>query len=167
MLRAGELRLRLARTLNAAYGDGLLSEATLAYRLDLLFSSRVVDPSRVTGDLSFRASRSAAGETLTRLRIAWRRVLGWLEPPPGQLLALDWDGTQEELLIGRDPDCDVVLGGMTVSRQHLRLRFSDGVWILRDLESTNGTRVNDSAVVRCQLRPGDRLRLGDEHLLVD
>ncbi len=167
MLRAGELRLRLARTLNAAYGDGLLSEATLAYRLDLLFSAPVIDPARVTGDLSFRSPGNAAGEILFRLRALARRLLNSAEPAPARLLALDWGGAQDELVIGRDPACDIVLSGMTVSRRHLRLLFTDGAWIVRDLDSTNGTRLNDSVVVRCQLRPGDRLRLGDEHLIID
>jgi hypothetical protein len=167
MLRAGELRHRLARTLNAAYGDGLLSEATLTYRLDLLFSSPVVDPSRVTGDLTFRTPRSVANETIVRLRASWRRVLGAASAEPARLLALDWDGGQDDLLVGRDQECDIVLSDMTVSRRHVRLLFSDGRWSLRDLESTNGTSVNGSLVMRCQLRPGDRLRLGDEILLVD
>jgi FHA domain len=167
MLRAGELRHRLAMTLNAAYGDGLLSEATLAYRLEELFKSPVVDPSRVTGDLTFRTPRGVAGETLARVRASWQRVLGWRTADPARLLALDWDGGQDELLVGRDAACDIVLGDMTVSRRHLRLVFSDGMWSLRDLDSTNGTSVNGSLVKRCQLRPGDQLRLGDEILLVD
>jgi hypothetical protein len=167
MLRPGELRHRLARTLNAAYGDGLLSEATLAYRLDLLFSSPVVDPSRVTGDLTLRTSHGLANETLARVRASWRRVLGWQRADPDRLLALDWDGGHDELLVGRDFGCDIVLADMTVSRRHARLLFSDGLWTLRDLDSTNGTSVNGNLVKRCQLRPGDRLRLGDEILLVD
>ena len=167
MLRAGDLRHRLARTLNAAYGDGLLSDVTLAHRLDLLFSSPVIDPSRVTGDLTFRTPRSVAGETLARVRDSWRRALGWNAGPPARLLGLDWEGGQDELLIGRDIGCDIVLGDMTVSRRHARLLFSDGVWSLRDLDSTNGISVNGALVKRCQLRPGDRLRVGDEVLLVD
>jgi DNA segregation ATPase FtsK/SpoIIIE, S-DNA-T family len=167
MPRGGELRHRLARTLNAAYGDGLLSEATLAYRLDLLFASPVVEPARVTGDLTFRTPRSAASATLARARASWRRVLGWAGDDPARLLALDWAGGREELLVGRDLGCDIVLSDPTVSRRHVRLVFSDGTWSLRDLDSTNGTSVNGSLVKRCQLCPGDRLRLGDEILLVD
>jgi hypothetical protein len=167
MLHAGALRHRLARTLNAAYGDGLLSEATLAYRLDLLFSNPVVEPARVTGDLTFRTPRSAANVTLARVRASWRRVLGWEQGDPARLLALDWEGGQDELLVGRDLGCDIVLSEMTVSRRHVRLVFSDGTWSLRDLGSRNGTSVNGNLVQRCQLCPGDRLRLGDEILLVD
>jgi hypothetical protein len=167
MLRAGELRGKLARTLNAAYGDGLLSESTLAYRLDLLFTEPVVDPSRVTGDLSFRGPRSAASEALHRLRAAWLRALRGRPAEPSRLLALDWDGGQDELLVGRREDCDIVLSDMTVSRRHARLIFRDGTWSLRDLDSRNGTAVNGAVVSRCQLRPGDRLVLGDEILIVD
>jgi hypothetical protein len=40
----GSLRDRIARTLNTAYGDGLLSEHTLAHRLDVLCGSHVIEP---------------------------------------------------------------------------------------------------------------------------
>jgi pSer/pThr/pTyr-binding forkhead associated (FHA) protein len=60
-----------------------------------------------------------------------------------------------------------VLTDPSVSRRHARLRFRDGHWILHDLESTNGTLVNDVPVVRCELRAGDLVALGDEHLVVD
>lgn len=162
MLPSGELRHRLARVLSAAYGDGLLSEATLAHRLDLVFGRRLVDPQRVTGDLSFRGPATILGQ----LREQVRR---WLEPRNRscRLLGLDWASGPEELLLGRDPSCDIVLADPTVSRRHARLRFSDGVWSLQDLDSTNGTLVNRSRVVRCRLSPGDHLTIGDEQLLVD
>ena len=44
--------------------------------------------------------------------------------------------------IGRDASCDLTISDMTVSRLHAQLeRTADG-WLLSDLESTNGTRVN-------------------------
>ena len=58
-------------------------------------------------------------------------------------------------------------GHLSVSRRHARLSFRDGHWVLRDLDSTNGTRVNGQRVIRCRLEPGDRLRLGSAELLVD
>ena len=167
MLRSGELRQRLARTLKAAYGDGLLSEATLAHRLELLYDSRVVDPARVTGDLTLRSPRTALADALARTRDACRTWLSPADPRRERLLVLDWAGGQEELVVGREPDCDIVLTDPTVSRRHLRLRFRDGHWILCDLDSTNGTQVNDMPVVRCRLLPGDRVLIGDEQLLVD
>lgn len=170
MLNPGAARQRLARALNVAYGDGLLSESTLAHRLDLLLGSRLIDPSSLIGDLSVRSPRCALSRVLARAarssRRLWRRQSLERSAPP-IILALDWLGGQGELLIGRHPECDIVLTHATVSRQHARLRFRDGSWILQDLGSTNGTTVNDAPVVRCQLLPGDHLLIGDEHLCID
>lgn len=163
----GGLRQRIAATLNVAYGDGLLSESTLAYRLDLLFGSRLVEPSRLIGDLTIRSRDTSLSGVVDR---TLRSVRGWLRDcrtPAPTLLALDWSGATDELLLGRAPGCDILLSDPTVSRRHARLRFRDGHWVLQDLRSTNGTSLNETAVVRCQLRPGDRLRVGDQQLLVD
>ncbi|MBV9819562.1 MAG: FHA domain-containing protein [Solirubrobacterales bacterium] len=161
MLGPGASRQRLAAVLNAAYGDGLLSDATLAHRLDELLRSRVLDPQRLVGDLTVRRPQQALARITRRLaREAW----------PGGcevLLALDWAGARAELLVGRHPACDVVLHDPTVSRRHARLRFRDGHWVLQDLDSTNGSRVNRRRVVRCRLEPGDQVRLGSQRLLVD
>ena len=161
MLAAGSSRHRMARTLNAAYIDGLLSEGTFAHRLDLLLRSPVVDPVSVVGDLTFRRRRRTLGRTMDAVRRLVRAA------PEGPVLALDWTGAHTEVLIGRHLGCDVVLDDPSVSRRHALLRFRDGSWILRDLESTNGTRVNGCDVVRCRLEPGDVLMLGDESLVVD
>jgi pSer/pThr/pTyr-binding forkhead associated (FHA) protein len=64
-------------------------------------------------------------------------------------------------LLGRAPDCDCVLSDETVSRQHAALRHHEGFWFLRDLRSTNGTRVNGSRVLdEVEVRPGDRVTFG-------
>jgi hypothetical protein len=167
----GASRRRLAETLNAAYADGLLSERTLSHRLDLLLTSRLVDPVGLIGDLSRRIPHRRWRATVVgglAATVRSLRALAGLElPDEPLLLALDWTGAQDELLLGRHPACDVVLTDPSVSRRHARLRFQDGCWTLRDLESRNGTRVNRVRVGRCALRPGDRLALGDQRLLVD
>jgi pilus assembly protein CpaF len=84
-----------------------------------------------------------------------------------RLLALDWTGSRTELLIGRNSSCDIRIDDLSVSRQHARLVFRDGAWVLQDLQSTNGTLVNGTRVGRCRLRPGDRLVLGQQVLQVD
>lgn len=83
------------------------------------------------------------------------------------LLALDWSGDHEQLLVGRDPGCDVVLTDPTVSRRHARLVARDGGWIVQDLESTNGTIVNRARVGRCRIAPGDRIQFGDQLVTID
>ncbi len=171
VLGPGARRHRLARTLNAAYAEGLLSERTLAHRLDVLFGGGLIDPARLVGDLTRRAARRSLRETIdhTMAVLARRcRVLVGAGPDePRILLALDWTGGCEELVIGRHPSCDVVVTDETVSRRHALLNFRDGGWIVRDLSSTNGTRLNGQYVGRCQLRPGDELGLGNQRLRVD
>jgi pSer/pThr/pTyr-binding forkhead associated (FHA) protein len=83
------------------------------------------------------------------------------------VIALDWSGAQEDLLIGRGPGCDVALPDETVSRRHARLVFRDGGWIVQDLGSCNGVTVNGVRVGRCQLRPGDRVGLGLQLVDID
>jgi hypothetical protein len=153
VLGSGARRHRLARTLNAAYAEGLLSEQTLAHRLDELFASAVIDPRRLVGDLTRHVPRP-------RRR---RR----LRDDGAMLLGLDWSGAQDQLVIGRNPGCDVVIEDLSVSRWHVRLTFRDGSWVVQDLGSTNGTRCNGRYVGRCRLRPGDELALGDQLLRVD
>jgi len=168
MLRAGQSRRHMADVLNAAYGDGLLSEHTLTDRLERLFGSAVVEPAALVGDLTLRAPRRALTETLERLAHSAGRATGLIrDAPPATLLALDWSGAQDQLMVGRHPACDVVLEDLSVSRRHARLTFRDGNWVLCDLRSTNGTRLNGRSVIRCRLLPGDRLRLGDAALQVD
>lgn len=171
VLGPGAHRHRLARTLNAAYAEGLLSERTLAHRLDALFAGGLIDPARLVGDLTRRRTRRPLRESvLTSVTSLLHRLQG-VDPAasdgPGILLALDWTGGCEELVIGRHPSCDVVVADETVSRRHAQLTFRDGGWIVQDLHSTNGTRLNGQYVGRCRLRPGDQLRLGCQVLQVD
>ena len=166
---AGESRRRLARTLNVAYADGLLSDTTFAYRLDVLLRSALIEPGALVGDLTLRGPRRSLAATVARVRRSARALAcaSTRPGPPPALLALDWSGAQEELLVGRHPGCDIVLGHASVSRRHARLTFRDGSWVLRDLDSTNGTLINGQRVLRCRLLPGDVLTLGDESVLVD
>ena len=52
MLPPGTSRNQIARTLNTAYADGLLSEDTFSLRLEQLFTGSVIDSSRLIGDLT-------------------------------------------------------------------------------------------------------------------
>jgi hypothetical protein len=166
VLGAGASRKQIAHTLNAAYADGLLSEDTFSHRLDQLLEARLVDPFRLIGDLNLRTAGDGWRATLVNAAVASVRRLR-SPGPAAVLLALDWDGSQSELLLGRHQSCDVVLSDPQVSRRHARLFFRDGSWLLQDLQSTNGTIVNGVRVGRCEVRPGDRLVLGNEQLKID
>jgi hypothetical protein len=59
------------------------------------------------------------------------------------------------LLVGRRPDCDITLRSTTVSGHHCRLYVSQGYWFVKDLDSSNGTRVNGHPIKEHRLDPGD------------
>jgi len=69
-------------------------------------------------------------------------------------------------LIGRDRLCDVQLSWAFVSKMHCVLANMDGCLLVRDLCSTNGTRVNGVRVRRARLRNQDLLCVGERAFLV-
>jgi adenylate cyclase len=83
-----------------------------------------------------------------------------------RLIYQDGDTTQThtfstgEVVIGRSPECQVVLKDFGISRQHAKITVGeDGVRIM-DLRSKNGTQVNAVSVVEAPLKDGDRILLG-------
>jgi hypothetical protein len=80
---------------------------------------------------------------------------------------VDTELTNAVSLIGRSRRCDVVLTDPNVSRQHVELRLTGSQVVLRDLGSTNGTRVNRRAVSQVVLQPGDRIEVGTTELLFE
>lgn len=68
---------------------------------------------------------------------------------------------QAEVLIGRDPLCDLAINDSTVSSQHARLSFHHNQWWVDDLRSKNGTLLNDEQVEEAVvLTNNDRIRCG-------
>jgi pSer/pThr/pTyr-binding forkhead associated (FHA) protein len=63
------------------------------------------------------------------------------------------------ILIGRHPECDVLLDSLRVSRRHCIITTGWGDVVVRDLGSTNGTWVNGRRVTRGLLRPGDEIAI--------
>ncbi|MBL9037226.1 MAG: FHA domain-containing protein [Archangium sp.] len=82
-----------------------------------------------------------------------------LLPPPSA------DGSSE-LIIGRAPDCDVVVEDATVSKRHARIRWDGGHGVLRELGSTNGTFVEGRRIKSSwTLEDGNALGFGEAHFL--
>lgn len=67
---------------------------------------------------------------------------------------------RHELTIGRDPDCDIFLNDITVSRRHAVLKVAGGVVEIEDVESLNGTYVNGVRVDSAPLGHGDTVQVG-------
>lgn len=88
----------------------------------------------------------------------------------GQLVPLDGGPAVEIVkdltLVGRKEDCDVCLDHKSVSKLHCVIVKTDGLMLLRDLGSTNGTRVNGQRVRRAALLPNDKLTVASFHYRV-
>jgi pSer/pThr/pTyr-binding forkhead associated (FHA) protein len=69
------------------------------------------------------------------------------------------DVTKELILVGRKEDCDVRIDHKSISKLHCVVVRTDGLLLLRDLGSTNGTRVNGQRVRRAALLPNDELQI--------
>ena len=65
------------------------------------------------------------------------------------------------MVIGRAPECELLLDDTYVSQQHARIFGKNGSWYVEDLGSTNGTFVNEQKLAApAMVQPGDRIRVG-------
>jgi predicted component of type VI protein secretion system len=71
------------------------------------------------------------------------------------------DVAKDLTLVGRKEDCDLRLEHKSVSKLHCVIVKTDGLLLLRDLGSTNGTRVNGQRVRRAALLPNDQLSIAN------
>lgn len=138
-------------------------------RGDVRVSCALVDASgdEVAADAP-ELGRVAAGHTMVLdrdalLRDRPRAPRGSIEiPAERRRVAL----TGEPLTIGRDPENDIVLDDRRVSRRHAEIRLRLGRYTLYDLQSTNGTFVNDRRVAEVVLSDGDRIAIGGSELVI-
>src|SRR5882757_3429960 len=76
----------------------------------------------------------------------------------GSPIALD----KPTMLIGRNQDCDISLQvSSKISRRHCCIVQCGERYLLRDLGSMNGVRVNSQRVVEAELKPGDEVAVAD------
>ncbi len=76
--------------------------------------------------------------------------------------------TQGDILIGRDPECEVILDDAAASAHHARLTYHHNQWWLEDLQSTNGTRLNNEMVQTATIVVnGDTLQCGQTAIIVN
>jgi len=73
---------------------------------------------------------------------------------------ISYELTEDLITIGRAPDCTIVIEDSSVSGHHAQMEIAGETYRLKDLESTNGTRVNGIPITHTVLRLDDRIRLG-------
>lgn len=82
--------------------------------------------------------------------------------PTGPNMGCRYPLGQRPLLLGRGEDCDITLYDHSVSRRHAKIEPTPGGYYVSDLQSTNGTFVNDKQIdTACLLQDGDYLRVGN------
>lgn len=75
-----------------------------------------------------------------------------------------FDVSEERVVLGRAPDCNIVLEHAAVSRLHAKIEWVDGDFFIEDLQSRNGVRVNGQSSVRHRLRDNDLIKICGYHL---
>ena len=81
--------------------------------------------------------------------------------PTGAGMGTRYPLTDTPIVLGRGTDCDIRINDHSVSRRHARIQpGADGYYAV-DLQSTNGTFVNDVPASICKLKDGDYLRVGN------
>ena len=81
--------------------------------------------------------------------------------PTGPGMGARYPLTDSPVVLGRGNDCDIRINDHSVSRRHARIQpGADGYYAV-DLQSTNGTFVNDVPASICKLKDGDYLRVGN------
>jgi ABC transport system ATP-binding/permease protein len=78
--------------------------------------------------------------------------------PGGRDGTIDLD--RDVVTIGRDPDSRVRLDDHAASRNHAEIHRLGDVWVIRDLQSANGTYVNGEPIRESSLKDGDEVRIG-------
>lgn len=168
-VRASDVeRDRVLALLSERVAEGRMSHDTFERRVDQVLQARnhaeladiVHDlPSRNRVVNKLTGLVSAVSATTKRIEAAWRapRLPRFMLPPAGLT----------RIVVGRAPGCHFVLTDLTVSRFHAELYRDDEGWLLSDLGSMNGTRVNGWRLTGpTRVRPGDEVGFGNSSFIV-
>jgi hypothetical protein len=89
-------------------------------------------------------------------------VVGWLVAMSGEQQGEDFHIREGRNILGTSPDADIVLKDDAASARHASIRHKDGMFFLVDLDSDNGTHLNDGEqpIAREILKDNDVIRIG-------
>jgi adenylate cyclase len=124
---------------------------------------------RPGAQLSYLVVRAQAGSPTQRNQISEQAAMSF--EPNGELVPVGGGDPipliRETLVIGRRESCDVCLHYPNVSSKHCELTFKDGYWYIRDLNSTNGIKVNGMRVQQKLLHPKDEISIAKRKFIID
>jgi pSer/pThr/pTyr-binding forkhead associated (FHA) protein len=136
--------------------------------------AKYYDPNRdeLTSTLNITSLRPVPGENdpTEKLSSLEREIISKLIPGTAMFIILSGPGKGSRFLIdgdqvsiGREPNNDIFLDDITVSRKHAVLRKKSG-YIVEDLNSLNGTYLNANSITKTSLNNGDELQIGKYRL---
>jgi hypothetical protein len=91
-------------------------------------------------------------------------LIGWLVVVDGKEHWKDFRICKTKTIIGRSKNCDIIIDDEYVSTKHATLRLIEGDFVITDLDSSNGTFVNDKEVAQASLHDGEVIKMGKTSL---
>jgi FHA domain-containing protein/uncharacterized protein DUF1707 len=168
-VRASDLeRDRVLRLLGDRVAEGRMSHDTFERRVDQVLRARSqAELADIVHDLppAHPVVNRLTG-LVTSLSAATKRIEAAWRAPRLPRFTLPQAGLNR-IVVGRAPGCDFVLTDLTVSRFHAELKRDDEGWLLSDLGSMNGTRVNGWRLTGpARVRAGDEVGFGNLNFIV-
>lgn len=120
-------------------------------RGDIVVEAKLVDPGNQEGHTRQFTRPFQAVEPEPQQAVS---AAAWLELPD-RTIAIN----QPFVTLGRSIDNDIILEADDVSRHHAQIKLKGGHYVVTDLNSANGTRVNGQRITECVLQEGDELCL--------
>jgi hypothetical protein len=161
-------RDRALRVLSDRVAEGRMSHETFERRVDQVLRARSrAELADIVHDLPpgnrvlnrLTGIVSSLSQVTARIEAAWRapRLPRFTLP----------HGDPRRIVVGRAPGCQFILTDLTVSRFHAEIYRSDEGWMISDLGSMNGTRVNGWRLTGpARVRPGDEVGFGNSSFIV-
>jgi pSer/pThr/pTyr-binding forkhead associated (FHA) protein len=72
-----------------------------------------------------------------------------------------------QMLLGRRTSCDIHLSATNISSHHCKFEYGDGQWLLHDLQSTNGTKVNGCRIRSKVIHSGDQVTIAKTRFVIE
>lgn len=111
---------------------------------------------------------TAAGDDKTRIRtpsVSKQKIPARYQASvvivQGYAEGMEYSVDRTYAVIGRNKDAAVPLKDPLASREHAVIVYHEGVFVLKDLDSTNGTHMRGASIRQRKLRHGDKFRVGD------